>query len=446
MKKIDFEKIKAVHFMGIGGIGVSALARKMLMDGKFVSGSDRTETGITKELRKIGADIFIGHRKSNLDQLAITGRRCCGVVIYSPAIANNNVELVEAKKMGIPALSYPEALGIISKDYYTIAVSGTDGKTTTTAMLAKVFEKADLDPTVVIGSLFKKRKSNFIAGKSKYFIIEACEYKRSFLNLHPKILVVTNINLDHLDYYKDLKDIQGAFRELVMKLGKKDYLVCNAKKPNIAPVIKGIKCRIVDYSDYFNSGLKLKIPGKHNLENAAVCLAVAALTGIDLKKARKTLGNFEGVWRRFEYKGKTKKGALVYDDYAHNPKEVRASLRGFREFFPNKKITVVFQPHLYSRTKFFLDNFAKSFNDADEIFIAPIYAAREKNDPSINSEMLGDKIGKFSKNVFCFNGFKGILARFKNNSIGCHYFCDAVIITMGAGDIYKIGEELVDSG
>jgi len=431
MKNLNFHKIKKVHFLGIGGIGVSALARKMLIDGKCVSGSDQTETEITKELRKVGANVFIGHQKSNLN-LSIKE----GIVVYSPAINEDNIELVEARKIGVPILSYPEALGIISKDYYTIAVSGTDGKTTTTAMLANVFEKANLDPTVVLGSLFKKRKSNFIAGEGKYFIVEACEYKRSFLNLHPRILVITNINLDHLDYYKDLKDIQSAFRELVLKLGPEDYLVCNITQPNIESVIKTAKCKIVNYSDYFNNDLKLKIPGKHNLENAAACLAVSDIVGIDLKKTRETLSNFDGVWRRFEYKGKTKEGALVYDDYAHNPKEVKASLSGFREFFPDKKITVVFQPHLYSRTKFFLNDFAESFNDVDEIFITPIYAAREKADPSINSEILARKIKKFNSNVFCFKKFNDILVKLRKKTK------QDLIITMGAGDVYKIGEEL----
>lgn len=461
MKEIDFGKIKMVHFMGIGGIGVSALARKMLMDKKRVTGSDKTETKITKELRKMGADIFIGHRKSNLNSflrlcndngktmrllrspigpLSMTGS-LHSVVIYSPAVETDNVELVEARKMGIPTLSYPEALGVISENYYTIAVSGTDGKTTTTAMLAKIFEKADLNPTVIIGSLFRKRKSNFIAGRSKYFIVEACEYKRAFLNLKPNILVITNINLDHLDYYKNLRDIQSAFRELVMKLGKKDYLVCDVNQPNVAPVIKGIKCQIIDYSNYFGGGLKLKIPGNHNLENAAACLAVATLVEINLGKARKTLGEFEGVWRRFEYKGKTKGETLVYDDYAHNPNEVRASLSGFREFFPDKKITVVFQPHLYSRTKFFLNDFARSFGDADEILLAPIYAAREKPSLGISSKILAKQIKKFNSRVFCFKDFRDILTRLKKNSdIGCR---NMVIVTMGAGNVYKIGETLI---
>lgn len=441
MTRIDFGKIEGVYFLGAGGIGVSALARKMLLDGKAVFGSDRVETEITGELRKMGADIFIGHNLKNLDCIKQKEGGFKNVVlIYSPAVEADNVELVKAREKGIPTLSYPEALGVISKDYYTIAVSGTDGKTTTTAMLAKVFEKENLDPTVIIGSLFKKRKSNFIAGQSKYFIIEACEYKRSFLNLQPKILVITNVNLDHLDYYKNLKDIQNAFRELVLKLGAEDYLVCDLNQSDIASAVKGAKCKVVNYADYFDKGLKLKIPGRYNLENAAACLAAADVVGIDLKIAREALGEFEGVWRRFEYKGKTKGGTLVYDDYAHNPNEVRAALGGFREFFPDKKIIVVFQPHLYSRTKFFLNDFAESFKEADEVLLAPIYAAREKPSAEISSEMLAEKIKKFNRNVFCFGGFEEILTRLKKNSdIGCRKM---VIVTMGAGDVYKIGEML----
>jgi len=441
------KEAKKVYFLGIGGIGISAIARMMLenkvdssddkMLEKIVSGSDRSLSELTNELKGLGANVFEGHSDNNLADDT-------DLVIYSPAIPESNPVRVKAKKLGIPELSYPEALGLISKDKYTIAVSGTHGKTTTTAMLGEALIKAGLNPTIVVGSLFKGRNSNFVAGESDYLVCEACEYKRSFLNLHPNIVVITNIDLDHLDYYKDLEDMQSAFIELVSKIPKDGYLVCDPNHENLGPVVEKANCNIVDYSTFVDP--KLKVPGKHNLDNAKAVLAVAKAVGVNEIKTVDSLENFEGVWRRFEHKGVSENGAVVYDDYAHHPTEIKASLKGAREFFgsaPAKKgkIRCVFQPHLYSRTKLLLDDFAESFGDVDEVIIADIYAAREVDNGEVHAKDLVNGINKKEKNIeaLYFGSFEEIEKYLKENAQE-----GDVIITMGAGDIYKVGERLVE--
>lgn len=443
MKNIDLEKIKKIHFIGIGGIGVSAIAKLFLSLGVKVSGSDEYSSQITKSLEKEGAKVFYKHSAENLSDDT-------DLVVYTVAIDRENSELVKAKKLGIKTKKYSQMLGIISDGYYTIAVSGTHGKTTTTAMIAKIAIDAGTNPTVIVGSLLKDFGSNLIIPKDSLwkknnnnkniFIVEACEYKKSFLDISPNILVITNIEEDHLDYYKNLDHIQNAFKELVGKLSKSDFVVCNPNDENIKPVIKNAKSKIIDYTKLGGetSKLRLKVEGEHNKQNAKIAFAVSKILKIKKEKAFEALSKFEGVWRRFEYKGKTKYGVKVYDDYAHHPTEIRTTLKTAREKFLNKKIITIFQPHLYSRTKFFLDDFAKSFKDTDEVIIAPIYSAREKEDKSINNKILANKINKNSKNGKAFDSFDNIKLYVKDNIKK-----DDIIITMGAGDVYKIGEDLI---
>jgi UDP-N-acetylmuramate--alanine ligase len=429
MEKSILDNAKNIHFIGIGGIGISAIARMLLLEGKNVSGSDMSESKAVEELRKFGAKINIGHSAGNIP-------KDTDLVIYTIAIDKENPELKEVVNRNIKKLTYPETLKEISKNKYTIAVSGTHGKTTTTAMIAKIMIDVGLDPTVIVGSFLKGHNSNFIAGKSKYFIVEACEYRRSFLNIKPTIALITNIDNDHLDYYKDIADIQSAFKEFITQVGDNGHIITDIKNKAVCPVLKNIKGNIINSKDYFQSKLKLKIPGEHNKEDASLALAVADILGIDKKLAKKSLEEFSGTWRRFEYKGITKNGVLVYDDYGHHPTEIKATLAGAREFFGKKKIFVAFQPHLYSRTKILLNDFSKAFKDADEVLIAPIYAAREKLDPTITSEILAKKI-KNTK-ALAFNDFGEIeeylSKKLKNGN---------VLITVGAGDIYKIGENLL---
>jgi len=423
-----FENIKKVHFIGIGGIGVSALAKMMLLQKKKATGSDLRVNIVNQRIKKLGGKVFIGHKKSNL-------AKDTDVVIYSPAIKDDNPELVEAKKLKIPTYSCPQALGLISKEKYTIALSGTHGKTTTTAMLAEVMISAKKSPTIIIGSFLRKQKDNFVSGKGKYFVVEACEYKKSFLSINPDILVITNIDNDHLDYFKNLKNIQKAFAQLISKVPQGGFVICNPKDPKIKPVLKSAKAKIVDYTK--EKKLKLKVPGDHNIQNAQAVLAVAKILKIK-QEAEKSLKKYLGVWRRFEYKGKTKKGALIYDDYAHHPSEVQATIKATREKFPKQKIFIIFQPHLYSRTKLLLNDFAQSFNQADQVIITDIYAAREKDTGLIHAKDLVEEISKYNPFVFYRSNFKEIIEYLKENTSK-----DDIIMTMGAGDVYEIGEKLI---
>jgi UDP-N-acetylmuramate--alanine ligase len=440
---IDFEKIKNVHFVGVGGIGVSAVARMFLLAGKKVSGSDTEESMVTDELKKFGVKIYIGHHASNL-------RRDVDLVVFSIAVSKDNPELSRAREIGIVVLSYPESLSIISKEKFTIAVSGTHGKTTTTAMIAKMMIDAELDPTVIVGSFMKVEskkdqkfiRTNFIGGRGEFFVVEACEYRRSFLNITPSIVIITNIDDDHLDYYKDIKDIESSFSELVAKLPKTGFVVCDLSSKFVRLAVKKAPCAVIDYSKIRTDNLKLKIPGRHNKENAKIVLALASILEIPEETALKSLANFSGTWRRFEYKGMTQKGALIFEDYGHHPTEIKATLQSARELFPKNKITVVFQPHLYSRTKILLSKFADAFGEANKVLLLPIYAARELFDPSISSEMLA-KVIKAQKNnkgkiIQYVEQFKKAEKLLKSESEE-----GEVIIVMGAGDVYKLTEKVV---
>jgi UDP-N-acetylmuramate--alanine ligase len=436
-----------IYFIGIGGIGISSIARMLLLEGKKVSGSDRDASKVTEELEKAGASIVIGQKKENVPV-------DCDLIIYTVAIGQDNPEFVEAKRLGTKMLTYPETLNIISKEKYTIAVSGTHGKTTTTAMVAKVMIDNGLEPTVIVGSLIGN--SNFIMGKSKYLVVEADEYKKSFHNLEPSIMVITNIDEDHLDFYKDLADIQNSFLHLAQKLPVDGFLICNTKLPNLQSIINNVRCKVIDYSE-IKLTEKLLVPGEHNRQDAKAAVAVGQVLGVDPQKANSAVAQFSGTWRRFEYKGKTDSGALVYDDYAHNPQKVKAALQGARELYPDKKIVVVFQPHLFSRTKLLLNEFAKSFNDADEVILTPIFPAREVFDSTISSEILAERIretpliplvrGKAESpsltreglgRVSSFPDFDSIISYLKISLKK-----DDVLITMGAGEQYKIGEAMV---
>ncbi len=432
--QIDLNTVKNVYIIGIGGIGISAIARFLYGRGVQVSGSDRDASRVTEGLGILGIEVFIG---SDVSHIPVS----CDCILYTVAIPENHPDIIEAKKRGIPMLTYPQALKQISQDKKTIAISGTHGKTTTTAMLATILIDTGVDPSVIVGSLMKDSKgveSNFISGASDYLVVEADEYKKSFHSLYPKILVITNIDEDHLDFYKDLTDIQNSFIELAKRVPTDGYLICNISDPHLAPVIQSVNCKIVDYSAIEHDG-SLKVPGEHNRSNARAALAAAQALGISLSDSVKSVVTFSGVWRRFEYKGKTEKGALVYDDYAHNPHKVRSVLAGAREFFgKDKKIIAVFQPHLFSRTKTLFNEFVKSFDDADEIVFVPIYPAREAFDPSISSEQLAEELKKRCKTVSVQSNFEDLLLYLKGiDKEGI------VFMTIGAGDINTVSDRLL---
>ena len=304
-------------------------------------------------------------------------------------------------------------------------------------MISEILSGAHLSPTVIVGSLLKKTGSNFVLGASNLFVVEACEYQRSFMNLAPEILVITNIDNDHLDYYGTIEGVQKAFTEFAEKVPANGAIVCNPNDPFVAPVIKNVNARIVDYTKE-NIIVPLQVAGEHNIKNAKAAIAVAKILGVDGIEATRLLALFGGTWRRMERKGSTKDGAMVYDDYAHHPTEIKATLQGFRAKYSKWRIVVVYQPHLYSRTKTLLKDFAQSFGDADEVIVAPIYAAREAPDPEISSEILAEAIRAHNPNVHAGANFAEI-----ENYLRDTITPSDIIVTMGAGDIYKVGESLL---
>lgn len=413
--------------VGIGGIGMSALAQLLLNDGKNITGSDLVSDPATDLLKTKGIDVFIGD--GNVPENA-------EVLIYSDACSEDNQERIQAKEMGIPELSYFKALGEISKDYFTITVSGTHGKTTTTGMLGKILIDAGLSPTVVVGSILKDFESNFVAGK-KVLVVEGCEYMDHCLQLKTDMLVLTNIEYDHPDYFENLEDIQKTFKKTIDQLPKDGKVVVNLNDKNIAPIIEGLADdRIVDYSKEEIG--ELQLIGDFNKMNAKAAKAAALAYDPSIKEVDESLASFKGAWRRFEYIGETKKGAAIYDDYAHHPTAIKVTLEAVREKFPGKKVAVVFYPHLHSRTKTFFDEFAEELGKADYVIVAPIYKAREEDTDGVSNKLLVEKIKEKNENAHCIDNIDEIVEAVLENTSE-----EYIIITMGAGDNYKVGERLI---
>ena len=432
--KGSLDDIKHVHFIGIGGIGISALAKMMLHIGKKVSGTNDQESHETlDELRKKGVKINIGTTEDLVPEDV-------DLFVYSVAWESRGPKVLkEARRRGVPVLNYFEALGEATKKYKTIAVSGTHGKTTTTAMIYKVLENQKKTPNLIVGSLLSQQGSNYVSGNSGDFVVEACEYKRHFLNLSPTIAVITNIEEDHLDYYKDLKDIQNAFWTFAKSIPKDGVLICNNDNDNVKPILKNLVCKVIDYNKYLiNQNIKLKVPGQHNIENAKAAMAVANFLDIDLNKAKISLEQFSGTWRRFEFKGETKKGVKVYNDYAHHPSEIKAVLESAKSLIKKDgKIFVIFEPHMFSRTKALMSDFAKSFKNANYVYITPIYPAREKPIKGIDNKKLAYNILKYNKNTKA-GSIKEAVREIKNIASD-----DDIILLLGAGDIYQSADEFV---
>tara|TARA_B100000745_G_scaffold49034_1_gene29351 strand:- start:4236 stop:5534 length:1299 start_codon:yes stop_codon:yes gene_type:complete len=432
MEDIKLEQFNNIHFIGIGGIGISAIARMLLLLGKNVSGSDSGRSPVTEKLEREGAAVYEGHDARNL-------KDDTDLVVYTIAIAKDNPELLEAQKRGVTLLTYPEALGLLTSAKKTIAVAGTHGKTTTTAMIAEVLMGQNMDPTVVVGSFLNNQKENFIGGASNLMVVEACEYCDSFLNLHPFIGVITNIDSDHLDYFGSLENIQKSFRKFAERIPNDGYLVCNPNDENVKPILEGLSSTIIDYSE-MGEDIELSVPGKHNIKNAQAALSASMLVGVTQEKGKANIKTFKGTWRRQEFKGETKKGALIYDDYAHHPQEVAAVIEAFKSLYPDKKVSLVFQPHLYSRTKLLFDDFVKELSNADGVMLAPIYAAREKKDDTISSKMIEEEINKKEHKAIYVETPDEMVEKLKEWSDD-----DDVVITVGAGDIYKVGERLLEN-
>lgn len=435
--------MEKVHFIGIGGIGVSALAKYYLKKGFRVSGSDLASSEIIESLKKQGVRIFLGkHSGINLT-------KDTSLVIYSPAVNSGNPELREAKKRKIKIQSYPEALGQLTKEYFTIAVSGTHGKSTTTAMLGLLFIKAGFDPTIILGTKLKELgNSNCRVGKSQYLIIEADEHFASFLNYWPRIIVLTTIEADHLDYYKNLKNIISTFKKYLGHLDKDDILIANKDDKNVLGLSKKIKNTV-----YFSLKQKeakrlksiLKAPGEHNISNALAALSVARTLKIPDKTSFQALSGYTHAWRRFEthkIKIRGKKITLI-SDYGHHPTELRVTLKAARERYPKKKILCVFQPHQYQRTYYLFKDFVSVLKKApvDNIIITDIYDVAGREEKDIKKKMSAEKLVKTinKKNVIYVpkKEVRGYLE--KNLKQG------DVLIVMGAGDIYNLTLSLTEN-
>jgi UDP-N-acetylmuramate--alanine ligase len=419
------EQFKRVHFVGIGGIGMSGLARLFLHEGKEVSGSDGKETPLTQALAKEGATV-------TYDQVAENIVSEINLVVYTEAMPHDHPELEAARRQGIKTVNYFEALGMVANEYYLIAVAGTHGKTTTTAMLIDIFEEASFDPSAIVGSLRSKTHSNYRAGKSKYFIVEACEYRRDFLTLNPDVLVITNIEHEHVDYYKDLESVQQAFREFALKVPEDGAIITNITDGAITPVLAGLSCTIMDYRQSLDLSLKLRQPGLHNRLNAAAASSAARFAGIEKGVINEALENFAGTARRFEYKGDCN-NAPVYDDYAHHPTEIAASIAGARELYPDKKLTVVFQPHTYSRTQELFDDFVKVLAKADRAILVPIYAARKEEGYTKTSEDIVASLRNEGIAAEHFMTQEAAALAIKESVTG-----DDAVLVMGAGDVSRV--------
>ncbi len=424
--------MKKVFFIGIGGIGMSALAQYFKDQGVVVTGSDRDPSPKVHDvLGAHGISVVIGHHPDNVPADA-------SLVVYSDAVVEGSegfVERLRARELDIKEQSYFEALGEVSKGKRTVAVAGTHGKTTTTGMLAKILKDAGASPTAIVGSLVKDFGSNYLHGDSDIFVVEACEYRDHLLELSPEILVITNLEWDHTDWFPSLEALQATFKKAVERVSAHGAIVTDPNNPNIAPLLASAKARIVDYTK--EPVYELRLPGEFNQQNAraAAAAARAILPTISETTIADSLAEFHGTWRRFEYKGKTAKGADVYDDYAHHPTAIRVTLKALRKKVKGK-IFVAFHPHLYSRTRDLLDEFAVAFSDADKVFIAPIYAAREADDGSISSAILAERIRATGTDATALD-FDAIEKELNAAGPG------DTIMTMGAGDIYKVADALV---
>lgn len=458
---IDLNNHKKIHCIGIGGIGLSAIAEILLNKGFQVTGSDMKESEITDRLIRDGACIFLGHRSKNVEG--------ADLVVYSAAVGLDNPELQRAAQLDIPAITRAEMLGLLMKDHEnSIAIAGTHGKTTTTSMVSLILEDAGRQPTILVGGNLEKINGNVQVGQGSYFVTEACEYMDSFLSLHPKIEIILNIDSDHLDYFKDIDHIVSSFQKFASLVPKDGRIIAYDANPFVHSVIREMD-NVVTFGfsescDYYvkdigfdESGLpsfrvfadnrelcamKLSVPGEHNILNALAAFSCCRELGVEMGSIVRTLESFQGTQRRFDYIGITDNQVRVIDDYAHHPTEIRATLAAAANI-PHKDLWCLFQPHTYTRTMALFDDFTEAFDGADKIIMAEIYAAREKNIHKISSKELVNEIKKKypGKEVYYFSRFEDIANFVADNSSS-----GDLVITMGAGDIYKVAEMILEKG
>ncbi len=433
------DEARKVFFVGIGGIGISALARVLGAQGRSVSGSDLIKSEISDELNKEGMEVKVGHKKENLPGDA-------ELLVYSTAVPESNPERERARELGVPELSYPQALGELAKSYEkVIAVAGTNGKTTTTAMIGWILEEAGLDPTVVVGSRVLAWNSNARAGSKKFLVLEADEYRRAFLNYHPDIAIITNIEADHLDYFKGLEDIKSAFGQFIENLKPVGAIIYNQSNKNAGSVVsRFVGSRLNAIARPFSTAeaIPLKIPGRFNQENAVAAAEACRALGVSDEKIKSALASFTGTWRRFEKVGRAGETDIV-SDYAHHPAGIKAVCQAALEVYKNpSRILLVFQPHQHNRTKMLFNEFVQAFCSCriESIIISEIFdvaGREERRDQDISSRDLVEKILECGKKAIYAPDLNDCKKKVKQV---IHNF-DAVIF-IGAGDIYKVADQL----
>lgn len=452
---MDLNKSKKIFFIGIGGISMSSLAEILQANGKEVSGSNNIDNQMTDYLKNKGITVHIGHNKDNITN-------DLDLVVYTAAISEDNEEIQKAKELGIELIRREILLGEILKLYESpIAISGTHGKTTTSSMISEIFLEAKKNPTISVGGIIKNINSNTHVGGNEYFIAEACEYKDSFLALTPKVGIILNIDADHLDYFKDIDAIRASFKKFASAIPEDGTLIINNCIIGINEFIKDLKCNVITYGNdladvkskditFINenetkfdviikdktiNNVVINVPGYHNVSNALAAIACSYIFDIDEESILKGLNKFCGAERRMELRGEFD-GIKVYDDYAHHPTEIKASISAFKTMQKGKLITV-FQSHTYTRTKALLSEFATSLADSDEVIITDIYAARETNDVNVYPEDLVNEIKPINSNVSYISKFEDI----KNYLIKDAKSGDIIVI-MGAGDVNIICDML----
>lgn len=456
---VEIDKYKRIHCLGIGGIGLSAVAEILKDNGHTVTGTDIKVSEVTEHLESIGIKVFREHVAENVDNV--------DAVVYSAAVSDENPEVVRSRELGIPLFSRAEVLGMLMENYRSsIAICGTHGKTTVTSMTSLILRNAEYRPTILVGGNLPEINGNVEIGSNDYFVTEACEYMDSFLNLKPSIGVILNIDSDHLDYFKDMDHIVKSFRTFVEQIGDEGTIVAYGDNPFVKDVLKDHSNKITyGYSescDYYAENIvfddmgfpsfdichegnkvaeiKLAVPGEHNVLNSMAAFATARHLGVDVRTIRDTLAAFGGTHRRFDFTGITDGGVKVIDDYAHHPTECRATIAAASNVKHNR-LWIVFQPHTYTRTKALFNEFTECFTGADVLVLTDIYAAREKDVYDISTEKLYNSMKELhpDKEIYYIGDFDRIADFIKSNAAS-----GDMVITMGAGDVYKVGELILN--
>jgi len=446
-------KYKKIHFIGIGGIGMSGIAEILLRSGYKISGSDLNEGQLTKHLRSLGAQISIGHKASNLGQAQ--------AVVFSSAITNNNPELETAKKKGLKLIHRGKMLARLMSFRKSISICGTHGKTSTTSLIYSILQKAGLDPTVVVGAYLQSIGSTAHLGQGEWIVAEADESDRSFLEMSPDCAVITNIDLDHMDEYHDLDDLEQAFLQHMNSVPNHGQIIACADNPCLSTLLKKVHRPVITYGlslgvdyrarradlnwvrssfdcwekDHLLGRVEIPIPGQHNVLNTLASVAVGRMLKVPFSIIQQSLKTFQNAERRLQWKGE-KEGVWVIDDYGHHPTEVQATLEACSK--AGRRLVVIFQPHRYSRTQYLMEQLDNCFANADKLYLIDIYSAGEAPIPGVNSEALAQQISKHREVIYLKDQQQILDTLWETVQSG------DLLLTLGAGDVWKIGEEFLE--